>query len=385
MVRHRYAVAAGAAIALLVSSCALFAPQFSVVLWSPREARISDPGSIEIWIRFSGPANRESTEQAFSLTKDGGSVFGSFSWTGDVMSFSPAERFEPGSKYEIALAPGAEDERGVSLDEEFRFAFSTKAEDGRPSIVSVEPAEGASLDNRFAPIAMIFSEAVDRASLYAAFALSPSARGRFDWTAGDSACTFVPLEPYAWQTDYEIVIRNGLVDLSANPIAKPYKSRFRVGVDGAAPTVVRVANAVGGVEGSVALKASLPSDAGQVFTAGWESTWGLALTFSEPVEREGLESQILIEPAWSYAIDDTAALGSSFVLQPRERLVRDTLYSITIRKGLKDARGNATAEETVYKVRVDGKLTASPAIVRLRFRTNPEGFCKYFAFCFSCN
>ena len=71
-------------------------------------------------------------------------------------------------------------------------------------------------------------------------------------------------------------------------------------------------------------------------------------------------------------MDDTAALGSSFVLQPRERLVRDTLYSITIRKGLKDARGNATAEETVYKVRVDGKLAASPAIDRLPFRTNPE-------------
>jgi hypothetical protein len=122
----------------------------------------------------------------------------------------------------------------------------------------------------------------------------------------------------------------------------------------------------------MAIPASLPSDASLVFADGWESTWGLVIVFSEPVERDGLESLIRIEPAWAYSIDDTAAFGSVFVLSPRERLSRGALYSVTVRKGVKDAQGNESRADSSYRFMVDGPATASPAVVRLRFRDNPE-------------
>ena len=371
MVRHVYALALVSGLAFLASGCALFAPRFCIVGWSPNEPRLADPSGLRVWIRFSEKANRDSVEQAFSFTKDGGAVYGDFAWEGDVLNFLPAETFEKNRGYEVVLSASAEDEKGVSLDEDFHFSFSTKAEDDRPTIVSVMPAEGAALTDLYASVVMTFSEAVDRASLYAAFSLSPSLRGRYDWSAGDSVCAFVPLEPYSWQTEYSLTLQNGLSDLSGNSIAKPYKSRFTVGTDTSPPSVLRLSNSLNGVEGGIVLAPSLPSDAGSVFCEGWESTWGLALVFSESVEREGLESRIRLEPAWGYTIDDRAALGSSFILKPQERFARDTLYSIAILKGIKDAQGNASAVESVYKFRVNGAATASPVIARLRFRNNP--------------
>ena len=370
MVSHVRGMTLALALAL-AAGCSLFAPRFSVTGWNPSEARVADPDGLRLWIRFSGAADRASVEQAYSLTKDGGAVGGEFAWDGDVMSFVPAERIERNHRYEITLGTGAEDDKGVSLDAEFHLDFSTRLEDGRPAVLAVVPAEGAALTDRYTRVLMTFSEAVDRASLYAAFGLSPSVRGRFDWSAGDSACAFVPLEPLAWQTEYALTLRDGLTDLSGNSVGQTWTSRFRVGDDSSPPSVLRASNAVDGVEESVVLPPALPSDAASASTGSWESTWGLALVFSERVEREGLESRIRVQPAWSYSIDDSAALASSFVLKPLERLSHGTLYSVTVGKGIKDAQGNATACESVFRFKVDGPATAPPVVSRLRFRDNP--------------
>ena len=359
------------ALAVIAAGCALFTPRFSIVGWSPNEARIADPGIVSLWLRFSARADRSSIEEAFSLTMDGDLVQGDFAWDGDVMRFVPAQRLERNHEYEIRLDTGAENENGVSLDEEFIHTFSTKTEDGRPALLSVTPADGAALTDRYARVEMSFSEAVDRDSLYGAFSLNPSVRGRFDWSAGDSTCAFVPLEPYAWQTEYRLAIQDGLADISGNTITKACATRFTIGTDNCPPEVLRLSNTVNNVEGDFVLAPSLPSDTVPVFSPLWESTWGLALVFSELVEREGLESHIRLEPAWSYAIDDRAALGSSFVLVPQERFSRDVLYSITINKGIKDAQGNPSVGESVCRFRVDGAATRSPALTRLRFRNNP--------------
>lgn len=366
MARHFHRLILGPALALLCSGCTLLAPRFSVVAWSPSEARIADPNGASLWLLFSGEAEKSSVERAFSFTKDGGAVSGKFTWDGDTLYFSPSEPIEKNHAYVIELTTEAEDDRGVSLDEEFRFAFSTKAEEDRPVLVSVAPYDGSILDDRYAKVSMTFSESIDRESLYSAFSLSPSVKGRFDWSSGDAACAFVPLEPYAWQTEYSIAIQNGLADLSGNAIAKAHKGRFTIGRDTAAPAVLRMANTVNGIEGAVALT---PLSA---FAGSWESTWGLVLVFSEKVERDGLESRIRIEPAWSYAIDDAAAFGSTFILKPQERLSRDTLYSVTVAKGIQDGQGNASADEVVFRFMVDGPATASPTVARLRFRSNPE-------------
>jgi hypothetical protein len=372
MARHVHQLIIGATAALLCSACILFTPRFSVVAWSPSEARIADPSGARVWLSFSGKADKSSVEGAFSLTKDGGAVNGKFAWDGDTLYFAPAEAMERNHSYVIELSTNAEDDAGVSLDEEFHFAFSTKAEEDRPIIVSLTPADGSTLEDRYAKIVMTFSESVDRESLYSAFSLSPSVKGRFDWSSDEKACSFVPLEPFAWQTEYSISIQNILADLSGNTIVKAHKGRFTIGTDKVAPTVLRVVNAIGGIEGDAAITPSYASAAASAFTGGWESTWGLVIAFSESVERDGLESRIRIEPAWTYTVEDAAALGTTFVLKPQERLSRDTLYSLTIAKGIKDAQGNASPDESVFKFMVDGTATASPKVTRLRFRSNPE-------------
>jgi len=127
------ALACAAVLALLNTGCALFAPHFSIVEWRPSESRIVDPSGISLWIRFSGTADKISAQQAFSLTKDGGAIYGEFSWVGDVMRFVPAEGFEKNRKYAAVLSTSAEDDAGVSLDEEatnmlqFQHAYQAAA------------------------------------------------------------------------------------------------------------------------------------------------------------------------------------------------------------------------------------------------------------------
>ena len=129
------------ALAVIVAGCALFSPRFSIVGWSPSEARIADPGIVCVWISFSGKADRASVEQAFSLTKDGNAIQGEFAWDGNVMRFVPCERLERNHEYEVRMGTGAEDEDGVSLDEEFLQRFSTKSEDGRPALLALTPVD----------------------------------------------------------------------------------------------------------------------------------------------------------------------------------------------------------------------------------------------------
>jgi hypothetical protein len=361
-----------ACVIVSVLSCTLFAPKFSIISWSPNSARVIDPASTYIWIEFSDEPDKDSAERAFSLTEDGASVQGRFSWSGNTMHFEPIGGIKENRTYAMTVTTVAERSDAISLMDEFYFEFSTKDEEDRPAIVSVTPADGAVITDRYASIVVTLSEPVDRASFYKAFSLSPSVKGAFEWSDGDSVCAFVPRQPYEWQVEYSLTIQNTLADLSGNLVTEPWKARFRIGDDTIHPTVVRVSNAVDGIEGAVILVPADPDDDPQVFVQGWESTWGIIIAFSEPVLREGMEGNISFEPAWSYTIDNADSLDDTFLLHPSERLARDTLYTLTIRDGIEDGQGNSMEAVTTYKFLVNGPMTVSPSVTRLRFRTNPS-------------
>jgi hypothetical protein len=237
--------------------------------------------------------------------------------------------------------------------------------------LSCSPANNATIDDRYAPIVIVFYEPVDQPSLYRAFSLSPQMEGSFAWSADAVTCTFTPIQPYAWQTEYLLTIRRELTDEDGNSLAEEFSSRFSIGSDTAPPSLTSVGNVAAGVPGGEFIPADDPLDGAVTVKELWECGWGFAVRFSEPVMRDSLESYLNFSPGWRYELDSPLEASDYFILQPEERLAYDTLYTFTVRQGVTDQQGNETPEDLIYRFRTNGAASKPPAVARLRFRLNP--------------
>ena len=358
-------------LSLIMGSCALmFQRPITIVRWSPSSEN-PDPSSIETWVEFSAPVDRTKAEQAFALTEDGELLAGRFSWEANRLRFQPLTAISKGKSFEMSVSASVEDARGVSLDKEFRFSFTTRSETVRPEIVSIQPGSGAVIDDRSAAIVVVFSEEVDRTTFLRAFSLAPDVTGVFSWTADGSSCTFTPTFPYQWQTEYVVTVDDVLADPDGNRIAERRESRFFVGSDRAPPLLAEARNTEAGVAGSAILAPDDPGTAGLEITGGWECGWGLALAFSEQVSRDSFEGSLLVEPSFPFTIAPDVDAAAAFTLEPTERLAWDTIYTLTVRKGILDLSGNETTEDIVHAFRTDGGKSRPPTVVAVRFRGTP--------------
>jgi hypothetical protein len=367
--------AAGLAAALCAGLCScsliLGLQPLEVTDWHPHEARIAASAVNSIWVEFSTPADPVKAEQALTLSENGTPMTGSYSWQGDRLVFTPVRPVSPGNDYEIAVVSTVETKAGNSLAKDFRFAFTTKAEAGRPTVLSTTPADGSRLTISLSPIVVSFSEPIDQASFIAAFSVSPDPGGTVTFDLSGSTASFTPLSPWIAGTEYSVVLTDTVKDLSGNKIAQAVRWRFTAGAEDVRPTLVAVRPTVNNVPQGTGLTQDDPMAAGLQENTGFETTWGIELEFSEPVSRENMESFIELQPAWSFQMDPDGAPRDHFKLVPEERFAWGTMYNLTIKHGVLDVNGNASAADVVYNIRADGPATKPPRVELVRFRTNP--------------
>jgi hypothetical protein len=343
-----------------------------VIDWRPNLPRVlTPPAAGGIWVEFSVDMDRVKAEQAFSLSENGSTVPGTFTWTGNRLVFTPSRPVAAGNDYEMAVLVSAESTQGNSLPKDFRFAFTTKSESGRPTVVSVQPADGSRVIVPFLPVTVTFSEPVDQASFLSAFSISPDPGGAVSFDPAGSTATFTPLSPWQPGTTYALSVSDGLEDLSGNRLAAALRSRFTAGADDVRPALLAVRPTVNAVPQGSGLSPEDTTDAVQQVNGGFECTWGLELQFSEPVARENIESFIDIQPAWAYEIDPSIAPRDRYLLVPKDRFRWGTLYALAVKRGVRDTDGNTSAADALYFVKADGAATRPPTVEHLRFRTNP--------------
>jgi hypothetical protein len=101
---------------------------------SPAEGAKDVRTSDRVSVTFSEPMDKPSAEAAFSLVRssDGSSVAGSFSWSGDTMTFTPAAPLASGTGYTVTVKGGASsaparDVAGNPLAADLRRTFTTLA------------------------------------------------------------------------------------------------------------------------------------------------------------------------------------------------------------------------------------------------------------------
>jgi hypothetical protein len=278
----------------------------------------------------------------------------------------------PGNDYEIAVVSTVETTEGNSLAKDFRFAFTTKTETGRPTVLSTQPTDGSRVAVPLSPIIVGFSEPIDQASFIAAFSVSPDPGGAISFDVTGSNASFTPLSTWIPGTEYSVVLSDSLKDLSGNRLPQAVRFRFTAGAEADRPTLAAVRPTVNGAPQGPGLTSEDPGDAILQINGGLETTWGIELQFSEPVSRQNIESFIDLQPAWSFQIDPASAPRDRFILVPEERFVWGTMYSLTIKRGVLDTSGNASASDAVYNIRTDGPGTRPPIVEVVRFRNNPD-------------
>jgi hypothetical protein len=353
-----------AAAFILDGSCALLdLGALTVSSWSPAELTLSSVTGAVIQIRFCRAVNPTLTEEAFSITADGAALAGRVSWPdAATLLFTPDEPLQDFVLYAMHVSTLAEDEKGRDLAREFDHSFTTRTDTTRPAVASCLPADHAAISDVLSPVVVTFSEAMDHASVIAAFTLSPAVGGCLRLSGDGTTLTFTPSEDMLWQTAYTVTVRTRATDAQRNALGADFTSHFYTGTDSTPPGVSAVRSASAGIT----LTADDPLDSVLTVATGWEATDGLVVTFSEPVLTSTAIGAVSFSPKVQTRIAEcntrlTPTLSCSFT----ERLAYGTTYTVTIGPGIPDAQGARSTGRHVYHFTVDGPATRPPAVARV--------------------
>jgi len=200
-----------------------------------------------------------------------------------------------------------------------------------PEIVQRSPASGEEL-RVDSPVVVVFDRAMNRASVEAAFSLSPTAPGRFDWN-DDWTLRYFAAPGWERDTEYRASIATTATSLDGESLDEPLTFRFR--------TI-----------GYLSVTQTLPIDG----SAGVAVDGTIFVMFNRPVvplmalsdpSYTDLTVPLLVDPA----IRGTGEwLNTSvYLFTPSEPMRGGTNYTVTVPAGLIDTTGGIVPEDVTWQ------------------------------------
>jgi hypothetical protein len=335
---------------------------FEVTGWTPGEGCHLHPENLVVSLVFSRESDRAKTEDAFSLTQDSGVVKGLFSWEDRRLIFKPLSPLEPNRDYRITLETGAQDQRGLSLENKFEAFFTTRPPGERPRVLAIEPGWDGNIPEIRGPLRIRFSEEVTVNSCIAFISISPSPGG--SWRLEDDGRTagFIPAEAWQIGVRYNIKIAADFSDALGRALGEEFTSRFGIGPDQEKPYLLRAWV----LNGESRTELNLTGEYGE-----WESFHRLELEFSEPVDAGSVRSSLAVEPPANLFMETDPGLSGSVVFCFTEKPLWGTPFLFRLRSGVKDEAGNESSDEYVYRIRASGPLSKPPVLAGIRLPMAP--------------
>ncbi|HLF06948.1 MAG TPA: Ig-like domain-containing protein, partial [Thermoplasmata archaeon] len=287
--------------------------KLSVVRTDPSDGQTLVLEDTSVSVLFSQDVVKSSAESGFDLSPV---TSGAFSWPLPTsLVFKPTAPLQESTQYTIKVSKDVQDTQGTKLGTDFTATFTTRPlpDSTPPAVAILEPVAGATL----AGDVKIKVTATD-------------ARGIFEvesFIDGNSLGR-LSAAPYEWDwatTSWP----NGARELSA------------------------VARDTSGNQATTTIQVNVENDVDPPRVVGVSPTDGakgvgtgapVTLTFSEPVETAGAQSAFSLSPAaqgtftWS---------GNAMKFTPSAPLSAGTIYTTTVKAGVKDLVGNAMAKEFV--------------------------------------
>jgi hypothetical protein len=262
----------------------------------------------------------------------------------DTAIFAPTANLTASTLYTATITTGAMNPQGNALPANFVWTFTTgtTTQTSAPTIISTNPANGATAVPLNQKVLATFSTAMNAATISGTtFTLTgpgaASVAGTVTYAAGSNSAQFVPTANLAASTTYTATITTGAQDLAGNALgagAVPNPWTFTTGTAGSTTpptiTLTNPANAATGVQLNATVNA----------------------TFSEAMDPTTLTSATftLSAPPGATLVTGTVTYASATdiaTFTPASALAPDTLYTATVTTGAKDTFGNALAAGSV--------------------------------------
>ncbi|NPV45529.1 MAG: hypothetical protein HPY69_01120 [Armatimonadetes bacterium] len=268
-------------------------------------------------ITFDSAMDQASVESAFTISP---SVEGTFSWSGNELTFTPTAPLSYSTTYTVTISNSARGATGTALSQSYSWSFDTAAPPV-PRVVACDP-EGDTADIK-GPITIAFDQAMHRASVERCFSIEPSVVGSFGWA--ENKLIFKPAEPLASDTDYTVTVGSHARSDQGVELGKPFAWTFHT-APGPAPMVT--ASAPRGTTVPCCTK--------------------IRIAFDQPMHRTSVQKNFSIEPA---VPGKQGWIGNEFIFTPSAPLPYSTDYVVTIGKAARTVVGVPLRQAVVLRFR----------------------------------
>ncbi len=258
-------------------------------------------------------------------------------------TFTPSSPLASGTRFTATVTTGVQDLRGHAMPHDFAWSFTTGLgpDTTPPTVVAVQPVDGATGVATAPLITATFSEAMDpttvtRETFTLKQGTTPIPCNVSCVTYGSaSKATCSPRRSLAPNTPFTVRLEAGVRDVAGNPLpSSPFAWSFSTGPPGdtTAPTV----------------NSKSPPDA----ATGVSFRKAITATFSEPMAPRTITTDkfILSQGAKgsTRVVGVVTYAGLKATFTPQRRLAPCTTYTATITDGVTDLAGNALATASVW-------------------------------------
>lgn len=292
------------------------------------------------------PSSLNST--TFTITQGTTPVEGTVSYSGTTVSFKPATTFTPDTEYTGKVTMDAKNVAGISLENDFEWAFTTGNETG-PTVVSTNPENNSLNVNRNKIVTAVFSEVMNSSTINTStFTLKQgetNVSGEVSYSG--KTATFTPTSLLTAGKVYTAMVSTGAETPDGVELAGNISWSFTASesTDDTDPTIslTNPGNDARDVERNIAIEA----------------------TFSEEMNPLTINTLTFILKQGATVISgnvDYSGLKATFY--PTNALSAETVYTATITSGAKDMAGNSVSNDIEWSF-TTGVSTSNLAAVDL--------------------
>jgi photosystem II stability/assembly factor-like uncharacterized protein len=286
---------------------------------SPASGAIDVPTTSTVSVTFSERMEQPSAESAWRI---GPFITGTFTWSGNTMTWKGDSQFAELTNYEVKIQTDARDEDGNPLAAEYRFNFTTKKSipPVAPTATFNSPPNGAVNVATNVKVQVTWSAPMNASSVEGAWSITPAAAGAFNWSADTKS--------FAWQaspvlqegTKYDVKIGPSAKDWNGNASGATFSLTFTTLSTNVPPRVLST------TPPDNATNVAKDTDVVVKFDRKMRpADTELAFRFMPPMAQS--------TATWNSPDDDEITWKHPYPLQ------QDTRYSVTITTDAKDANG----------------------------------------------
>ncbi|NNM68095.1 MAG: hypothetical protein HKM06_08815 [Spirochaetales bacterium] len=360
----------------LLGSCSFwntFAP-LAITGYSPSGSTLEAASPVSVSVSFNTDPDHAKAEGAFSLTGDGNVVPGIYSWSGSTMYFQPFQPLSVGPLYTLSVSSAAETSLGNSLMNELHHQFRLGASPGRPSVLSLSPADNSTVSNPRTPLVFTFNQPINEDSALASMSFSPSFNFTQTWSPDAKVWTLTPQSDWPADQDLEVLLTaSTLFNQGRQAMGQNFSSHFRYQPTGAVPL-----NLLCVTQDNLPplLRLCPPPNSSlgpSTIQTGWPIDSDLVLNFSKPVVLSSLGALLSVPEGITYTLMPDHQLASA---SPRLHftvpLPWNKVLGFALQSGVLDTQGLASTQPVYFWIKTDSPQEFPPAVTLSEWKDSAQ-------------